>query len=68
MRGCNKKKMTKFEAMLYLANSDLRYKQHKGRTKRRDCRYYYCKKCNAYHLTSMSNIMYLNLRGGSENE
>lgn len=68
MRRCNKKKMTKFEAMLYLANSDLKYKQSKGRTKRRECRYYYCKQCNAYHLTSMSNTMYLNLRGGSKNE
>lgn len=65
---CNKKKFTKFEAMLYLANSDLRYKQSKGKTRRKECRYYYCKQCNAYHLTSMSSIVYLNLRGGNGDE
>ena len=64
MRKCNKKRFTKFEAMLYLANSDLRYKKTKGRTKRKECRYYYCNVCKAYHLTSMSNTVYLNLKGG----
>lgn len=53
---CNKKKFTKFEAMLYLVNSD--YRQKRGRTKRKECRYYYCKECDAYHLTSMSSNIY----------
>lgn len=55
---CNKKKFTKFEAMLYLVNSDYRNKRNKGRTKRKECRYYYCKHCNAYHLTSMDSNTY----------
>lgn len=52
MGKCNKKKFTKFEAMLYLAQASMNYKKRKGRSKRRECRYYYCKQCNAYHLTS----------------
>ena len=49
---CNKRKFSKFEAMLYLAQASMSYKKRKGRSRRRECRYYYCKECNAYHLTS----------------
>lgn len=55
---CNKRKFSKFEAMLYLVNSEFKDKQKKGRTKRKECRYYYCRQCNAYHLTSMDSNTY----------
>ena len=49
---CTKKKFTKLEAMMYISQAEMQYKQRKGRSRRRECRYYYCKECNAYHLTS----------------
>lgn len=49
---CNKRKFSKFEAMLYLAQANMSYKRRKGKSKRKECRYYYCSQCNAYHLTS----------------
>jgi hypothetical protein len=52
MKKCKKRKLTKFEAMLCIANSEMINKFKKGHTKRRECRYYYCKECNAYHVTS----------------
>ena len=57
MSRCDKIKFSKFEAMLVLAQAEIRFKKKKGKGKRRECRYYYCKECNAYHLTSkMSKI------------
>ena len=64
---CNKKKFSKFEAMLYLVNSDFKNKKRKGRTKRKECRYYYCKQCNAYHLTSMSSNVYEHINDKGRN-
>ena len=49
---CTKKKFTKLEAMMYIAQAEMQYKKRKGRSKRRECRYYYCEECNTYHLTS----------------
>ena len=65
---CDKEKFTKLEAMIYLANSDLIDKIRKGRTKRKECRYYYCDECKAYHLTSMSKIEFENWRKENERE
>lgn len=40
---CNKKRFKKLEAMLALARCNL--------NNRLETRVYYCKECNAYHLT-----------------
>lgn len=52
MKRCTKRKFSKFEAMLVLVQAEMRYKKKNGKSKRKECRYYYCKQCNAYHLTS----------------
>ena len=52
MKKCTKRKFSKFEAMLVLVQAEMRYKKKNGKSKRKECRYYYCKQCNAYHLTS----------------
>ena len=49
---CTKRKFSKFEAMLFLAQASMNRKRRKGKSRRKECRYYYCKQCNAYHLTS----------------
>ena len=54
---CNKKKFTKLEAMMYIAQAEMQNKKRKGKSKRRECRYYYCKECNAYHMTSKFNTL-----------
>lgn len=48
MKPCNKKKYDRIGAMIALANTKSEY----ASTKRNEKRYYYCKECNAYHLTS----------------
>lgn len=52
---CNKNKFTKFEAMMYIAQAEMLNKKKKGKSRRKECRYYYCKECNSYHLTSKYN-------------
>ena len=51
-KRCKKKKFSKLEAMLHISRAELRNKQTKGRTKRKECRCYYCDECKNYHLTS----------------
>ena len=40
---------------MYVAQAEMQNKKRKGKSKRRECRYYYCKECNAYHMTSKFN-------------
>jgi hypothetical protein len=47
--SCSKKKFDKIGAMLVISNSQ---KQTQTNFNRKEKRYYYCKECNAYHLTS----------------
>lgn len=48
---CKKKKYTKAGAMTWLAKAY--YKRHiLGDKKRKECRYYYCDSCKAFHVTS----------------
>jgi hypothetical protein len=44
---CSKRKYDKIGAMLAIAKI-----QNKGNYNRHECRYYFCNKCKAYHLTS----------------
>lgn len=50
--NCSKRKYSKFDAMLALAQSDMKQKLYDTHTKRQECRMYWCGKCNGYHLTS----------------
>ena len=47
---CNKKKLDKIKAMLIVANAQ---KITQMNFNRREIRIYFCKDCNAYHVTSM---------------
>ena len=57
MKKCTKRRFNKLEAMIFVAQAEMQYKKRKGRSKRRECRYYYCKECNAYHMTSKFNTL-----------
>lgn len=46
---CNKKRLTKINAMLIIANSQKRAQKNHNRN---EIRYYWCDTCNAYHVTS----------------
>lgn len=61
---CNKRKFTKLEAMMFVAQSEMQYKKRKGKSKRRECRYYCCKECNAYHLTSQFKTLKSEVNNG----
>ena len=64
---CNKKKFTKVEAMMRIANAEVEYKKRKGRSKRRECRYYWCNECKAFHLTSQEyNMNNRDIRKGGD--
>jgi hypothetical protein len=47
MKVCQKKNFTEFEAMLTIYKA-----KHSKKIKRQEKRFYWCKKCKAYHLTS----------------
>ena len=49
---CTKKKFSKFEAMLSIYKAEYIRKRRHNNTKRKEIRYYYCKECKCYHLTS----------------
>lgn len=50
---CNKRRYAKIEAMLILAKCIMKSHRKRKYTNNRDeNRYYYCKICKAYHLTS----------------
>lgn len=57
MKKCTKRRFNKLEVMIFVAQAEMQYKKRKGRSKRRECRYYYCKECNAYHMTSKFNTL-----------
>ena len=42
---------------MYVARSEMKNKKRKGKSKRKECRYYYCNECNAYHMTSKFNTL-----------
>ncbi len=54
---CSKKKFTKTSAKLALADS--LWEREAGKYKRLESRYYYCFKCNAYHLTKKGRVIEL---------
>ena len=49
--ACTKKRFTKAGALVALAQAQRAQLQPKH-TARSECRYYWCKECEAYHLTS----------------
>ena len=49
---CKKKKLDKIEAMLVISNAQ---KQTQKNFKRRELRFYWCEKCQAYHTTKQKN-------------
>lgn len=65
MNKCIKKKFTKLEAMMYVARSEMKNKKRKGKSKRKECRYYYCNECNAYHMTSKFNTLKGDISNGN---
>lgn len=50
----NKLKLSKIEAMIYLANSEFLQKKHHFKHRRKETRFYECEFCGFYHLTSQS--------------
>lgn len=48
---CKKKKFILINAMIAVANA-FRARKHSHYTHRKECRYYWCEKCQAWHLTS----------------
>ena len=63
---CNKRKFkTELDAKIALVSSY--YKRHiKNNKKRREIRYYWCKECSAYHLTSKEGINATNRTDGDK--
>lgn len=49
-------KFTKIDAMILLANSSFVQKKFHFKHKRKELRYYKCKFCKCYHLTSDSSL------------
>ena len=50
---------------MYIAQSEMQNKKRKGKSKRRECRYYYCNECNAYHMTSKFNTLKGDISNGN---
>ena len=61
--SCTKKPYSKLDAMIALSQAEMRrnLKRHKNRQERR---FYFCGTCDAYHLTSMTELQYLETKGG----
>lgn len=53
---CKKKKFDRFEVQLALFKIESRKnkKHRQPKSKRKEKRFYYCEKCEGYHLTSMT--------------
>ena len=48
--GCRKRRMSRLDAMILCANSQM--KRTRGTTPRQERNYYYCDDCRAWHVTS----------------